>query len=167
MKSLAITVCTALGLAALATPATANSKFYPGTLCSIVSTTPNTTSSPNPSYYPTGAVHNVSTSTGYTFVCPIVRDEVRGDGLGWASLKVNVLNLTAVSDVLSCTATTFYPNDYGLGQISSGGVGRTDWVDLSFGNVSVPSDGYIILTCNIPRRSETYPSGIASYRIDE
>ncbi len=165
MKSPVIAACTALGLAALAIPAAANSKFYPGTLCSI--TGGSSTSSPSPSYYPTGAVHNVSTSTGYTFVCPIVRDEVRGDGLGWASLKVNVLNLTAVSDVLSCIATSFYPNDYGLGQISGGGVFRTDWMDLSFGTVSVPSDGYIVLTCNIPRRSETYPSGIASYRIDE
>jgi hypothetical protein len=165
MKSLSIAVSAALGLAALATPAAANSKFYPGTLCKI--TGDANAAGPTLSYYPTGAAHNVSSSTSYNFVCPIVRDEVRSDGLGWASLKVTVLNLSNVGELLSCTAYTFSPNDYGFGQINSSSVGLTDWTDLSFGTVSAPSDGYIVLNCHIPHKTGAWPSGIASYRIDE
>src|SRR5262249_48015319 len=115
-----------------------------------------------------GAALNPSTDQDMTMVCPVVRDVVRSDGLGWSSLVVNVLNLSHTR-TLTCTAQTFYPNDYAVGSASSNSLAPlNDWTDLSLATMATSSDGYILVTCTLPREdSNSYPSGVASYRIDE
>jgi hypothetical protein len=113
-----------------------------------------------------GAAYNTLTNQEMTLICPVVRDVERTDGLGWTSLTVNALNMTPLPNNrwITCVAQTFYTDDYLFGSASSVAIApNTDWTDTSFSAVSVPTNGYIVLSCNIPRMY-TYPSGIASYR---
>jgi hypothetical protein len=157
-----------LPLAALVTlSATAdagNVKFYPATMCQGQGQG-SATSALN--YYQHGTVHNNSTTVDMPVVCPIVRDEVRADGNGWASLSVNTLNLST-SVWLWCDARSYYPNDYGYATITKRyQAPNTDWTDMDLGTLAAPNPGYLLITCSIPRQVGSYPSGIASYRIDE
>jgi len=182
MRTLSAVVTTTLLTGLSITAHAGDTKFYPGTLCQgqvgVAYTTSifvGTTFVPIPGFYvqpaehyTTGAAHNPSTSAEMTLVCPIVRDVVRSDGLGWTTLTVNALN-TSSSRLLTCTAATFLPNDYGFGGISSNALGTDhDWADLPLSALAVPGDGYMLIWCSIPRKdSNDAPSGIASYRIDE
>jgi hypothetical protein len=182
MKIVSAIVMTAL-LVSLSIPAYAgDTKFYPATMCqgsvyhgytsqvfigSSLVQLPGVYVQPA-SYATTGAALNPVGEQEMTLVCPIVRDVVRSDNLGWSSLIVNVLN-TSHTRNLTCSAQTFYPNDYGFGSASSNTLGTlTDWTDLSLSVLSLPADGYILISCTLPRVDPNgYPSGIASYRIDE
>lgn len=178
----AITVTTLI--AGLAMPALADDKFYPGTLCQgsvteihpltvFIGSSTGTVSVPlvRPATYAnTGAALNWSKQADMSMICPIVRDVVRPDGLSWNYLAVNVLN-TSSSRKLTCVAESFFPWDYGFGSKSSAELPPLrDWTDLFFPVLSVPVDGYITVTCLVPRvnaGNNQYPSGIASYRVDE
>jgi hypothetical protein len=151
-----------VALSSLAAPAIAgNVKSYPGTLCQAQGNTSRL------NYYEHGAAHNSSTSADMNIVCPIVRDEVRADGTGWASLFVTTLNLSP-SVWLSCDARSYHPDDYGFQTVSKRWQApNTDWTDLNMGTLSAPNPGYLLITCTLPRQSGSFPSGIASYRIDE
>jgi hypothetical protein len=170
-------------LAGLSTTAHAgDTKFYPGTMCQgsiaeprlvhhhVGSSIVNEVFSVfrPPTYSTTGAAHNSSLESEMTVVCPIVRDVQNVGGAGWTSLIFNSLNTSATRS-LTCVAQTFFPNDYSFGSISSNTLGpSTDWTDLPLLTLLVPFDGYMLIHCNIPRRDDgDFPSGIASYRIDE
>lgn len=137
-----------------------NVKFYPATMCRGQNLS-------NLSYSQHGAVLNSSASVDMPVVCPLVRDEVRADGNGWASLSVNTLNLNSTV-WLWCDARSYHPNDYGFATVTKRyQAPNTDWTDLDMGTLAAPNPGYLLITCSIPRQSGAYPSGIASYRIDE
>jgi len=158
-----------------------DTKFYPATMCQgfvpqtyqsqiVVGQTPAIVPGVYilPATYATsGAALNPSSSFDMTVVCPVVRDVVRTDNLGWTSLIVNVLNLNHTKS-LACSAQTFYPDDYGVGNASSNSLAPLhDWTDLPLSAMASSSDAYIVVSCALPVRDDTYPSGIASYRIDE
>jgi len=161
MKMIAtmVTAC----VAGLALPAHAgDTKFYPATLCEA-------TDGLTASYAASGAAYNTRTDREMTLVCPLVRDVERSDGLGWSSLIINALNLTPQPNNrwLTCVAQTFNIDDYLSGTAYSVAVPpNTNWTDMSFGVASVPASGYMLISCQVPRMY-TYPSGLASYRIDE
>lgn len=163
MKTLIKTALATLVLVSLPTFAQAAKHVYPGTMC-------QGSLSDRPLYYPSGAIHNGSYTAEMDILCPIVRSAERVDGKGWSRLLVNALN-TSTSTKLYCDALTFDKADYGadLGVISRTSLEvRTDWTDLSMPVKAVPADGYMLVLCKIPRRpTGGWPSGIASYRIEE
>jgi len=160
MKSLVIATTLTLVITTVSTSAGADSKFYPATLCNAID-------GASPSYWTTGAAFNASTTVDRYFVCPVVRDTVRTDGSSWSSLVVTALNLHPTI-WMTCFAATSYPDDYEFGHVDANQLHpSSDWTDLSFPTISVPSTGYMVLNCRVPRFTGPYPSGLASYRIDE
>ena len=160
MKSLVIATTLTLVITMVSTSADADSKFYPATLCNAID-------GASPSYWTTGAAFNASTTVDRYFVCPIVRDTVRSDGSSWSSLVVTALNIHPTI-WMSCFAVTSYPNDYEFGRVNANQLPPgSDWTDLSFATISVPSNGYMLLNCRVPRYAGSSGSGLASYRVDE
>lgn len=163
MKTLVKTAIATLVFAGLPSFAQAAKHFYPGTLC-------QGSNSDRPLYYPTGAVHNGSYTAEMEFECPIIRSVQRADGKGWSSLLVTAIN-TSTTAYLRCDALTFDKNDYGAdtGTMSRAWMApTTGWSDLNLPVKAVPADGYMLLSCSVPRRpTGGWPSGISTYRIEE
>jgi hypothetical protein len=181
MKALSAGMVAILVTALSMTVHAGDTKFYPGTMCQgtvgqaafrPVTIGTSTTYSLDTWYLPaiysfSGAAYNYAQDQDMQMVCPLVRDSDRTDGVGWNSLVITALNLNS-SRNLTCTAQTFYSNDYAFGSASSATLGPlTDWTDLSLSALSVPFNGYMVIYCSVPLRDGNYPSGIASYRIDE
>jgi hypothetical protein len=185
MRYLAVITTTAL-LAGAASPAYAgDAKVYPAAMCQgsvpeLRTTTINVGTSPVPitvhyiidksvTRQGTGTAMNGSSDFEMPVLCPVVRDVARGDGLGWSSLFVNALNMSATRN-LTCLAKTFHKSDHDFGGNFSSNTlpANRDWTDLSFPVLGIPVDGYMLVSCTIPRRDPGgFPSGLASYRVDE
>lgn len=181
MKALSA-VMVAILVTVLSTTAHAgDTKFYPGTMCqgSVGQVALRQVSIGNnvgfsvdtwilPAQYSfSGAAYNYAQDQDMQMVCPLVRDSDRTDGIGWNSLVITALNLNS-SRNLTCTAQTYYSNDYAFGSASSATLGPLrDWTDLYLSALSVPFNGYMLIYCSVPLKDGNYPSGIASYRIDE
>jgi hypothetical protein len=137
-------------------------KSYPGTFCQAQG------HGSHLFYQGTGTAMNNSTSADMNALCPIVRDEVRADGTAWARLYVTTLNLHPTLG-LWCDARSYHPDDYQFAAIvrRRGQAPNTGWDDLDMGTLAAPNPGYFLVICTIPRKAGEWPSGIASYHIDE
>lgn len=150
----------AAGFLMTGSAAAGDTKTYPATMCRGQGTY-------SLNYYEHGAAHNSISTVDVPTVCPIVRDVVRTDGLGWGSLFVTTLNLHP-SIWLGCDARSYHMDDYGFAVVAKRWQQpNTNWTDLNMGTLAAPDPGYLLITCTIPRLSGPNPSGIASYRIDE
>ena len=162
IKTAAKCIVPVLVLATLsATAAAADVKRSPATMCRGMG-------GGSLKYYWTGTVANMSKSTDADVICPIVWEDATGSG----NIYATVINFHP-SLYLSCAAESFNDNDYSIGDMTTNGTYYTDWMSLSLGYHSAPTNGYTVIRCTIPVCSgndacgsgATWPSGVASYRV--
>lgn len=146
----------------------ADIKRSPATMC-VGQGTPGTAGNSSLSYYPTGALHDISKTYDSNVVCPIVWEDATGSG----NIIVTALNYNP-SIALQCEAESFYSDDYSIGGKTVNSLGATgNWADVSLGTQTAPVGGYTVIRCKIPRcvgpdacqSGTTWPSGIASFRV--